>query len=324
MVSKILVTGGCGFIGSNFLNIMVPKYKKTKFLNIDKLTYAGKLENVINLKKLKNYNFLKLDICNYTKLQKVIKKFNPKIVIHFAAESHVDNSIKSPGKFIESNILGTYNILRSINKKIFLVHISTDEVYGHVVNNKSFSETTKYNPRSPYSASKASADHLVSAWNSTYGYKSTIVNCCNNFGPNQDKEKFIPVIINNILNGKKIPIYGNGKQKREWIYVDDFVASVEFIISKNLFSENFVIGSGIRFENKIFAKKIISIFKNKLNYEEKKIKLIRVSDRSGHDIEYKINSSKLRKLGWKPKTNISNDLLKTINFYKIKNKKFLL
>tara|TARA_B100000787_G_scaffold167514_1_gene154431 strand:- start:916 stop:1890 length:975 start_codon:yes stop_codon:yes gene_type:complete len=324
MISKILVTGGCGFIGSNFLNIMVPKYKKTKFLNIDKLTYAGKLENVINLKKLKNYNFLKLDICNYTKLQKVIKKFNPKIVIHFAAESHVDNSIKSPGKFIESNILGTYNILRSINKKIFLVHISTDEVYGHVVNNKSFSETTKYNPRSPYSASKASADHLVSSWNSTYGYKSTIVNCCNNFGPNQDKEKFIPVIINNILNGKKIPIYGNGKQKREWIYVDDFVASVEFIISKNLFSENFVIGSGIRFENKIFAKKIISIFKNKLNYEEKKIKLIRVSDRSGHDIEYKINSSKLRKLGWKPKTNISNDLLKTINFYKIKNKKFLL
>ena len=320
MIGKILVTGGCGFIGSNFLNIMVPKYKRTKFLNIDKLTYAGKSENVRNIKNLKNYNFLKLDICNYTKLQQSIKKFNPEIVIHFAAESHVDNSIKSPGKFIQSNILGTYNILRSINKKIFLVHISTDEVYGHVINNKSFSETTKYNPRSPYSASKASADHLVSAWNSTYGYKSTIVNCCNNFGPNQDKEKFIPVIINNILNGKKIPIYGNGKQKREWIYVDDFVSSIDFIISKNLFSENFVIGSGIRFENKIFAKKIISIFKNKLNYDEKKIKLIRVNDRPGHDIEYKINSSKLRKLGWKPKTNISNDLLKTIDFYKTKNK----
>jgi len=320
MVSKILVTGGCGFIGSNFLNIMVPKYKRTKFLNIDNLTYAGKSGNVRNLKNLKNYNFLKIDICNYTKLQRTIKKFNPEIVIHFAAESHVDNSIKSPGKFIQSNILGTYNILRSINKKIFLVHISTDEVYGHVINNKSFNETTKYNPRSPYSASKASADHLVSSWNSTYGYKSTIVNCCNNFGPNQDKEKFIPVIINNILNNKKIPIYGNGKQKREWIYVDDFVASIDFIISKNLFSENFVIGSGIRFENKIFAKKIISIFKNKLNYDEKKIKLIRVSDRPGHDIEYKINSSKLRKLGWKSKTNINNDLLKTINFYKTKNK----
>jgi len=320
MINKILITGGCGFIGSNFLNIMVPKYKKTQFLNIDKLTYAGKSENIRKIKRLKNYNFLKLDICNYMKLKNVIKNFKPNIVVHFAAESHVDNSIKSPGKFIQSNILGTYNILRSISKKIFLVHISTDEVYGHVINNKSFSETTKYNPRSPYSASKASANHLVSSWNSTYGYKSTIVNCCNNFGPNQDKEKFIPVIINNILNNKKIPIYGNGKQKREWIYVDDFVASIDFIISKNLFSENFVIGSGIRFENKTFAKKIISIFKNKLNYDEKKIKLIRVRDRPGHDVEYKINSSKLRKLGWKSRTNINNDLLKTINFYKTKNK----
>lgn len=316
MINKILVTGGCGFIGSNFLKIMVPKYKKTKFLNIDKLTYAGKTENVINLKNFKNYNFLKLDISNYSKLCEVIKKFKPKIIVHFAAESHVDNSIKSPGKFIQSNILGTYNILRSINKKIFLVHISTDEVYGHVINNKSFDETTKYNPRSPYSASKASADHLVSAWNSTYGYKSTIVNCCNNFGPNQDKEKFIPVIINNILNNKKIPIYGNGKQKREWIYVDDFIDSIDFIISKNLFKENFVIGSGIRFENKMLVKKIIEIFKKKLKYNEKKIKLVRVSDRPGHDIEYKVDSSKIRQLGWKSKTNIVNDLLKTINFYK--------
>ncbi|MDB3986858.1 GDP-mannose 4,6-dehydratase [bacterium] len=316
MVSKILVTGGCGFIGSNFLNIMVPKYKRTKFLNIDKLTYAGKSKNVRNLKNLKNYNFLKIDICNNTKLQRTIKKFNPEIVIHFAAESHVDNSIKSPGKFIQSNILGTYNILRSINKKIFLVHISTDEVYGHAINNKSFSETTKYNPRSPYSASKASADHLVSAWNSTYGYKSTIVNCCNNFGPNQDKEKFIPVIINSILNNKKIPIYGNGKQKREWIYVDDFISSLDFIISKNLIKENFVIGSGIRFENKIFAKKIIEIFKKKLNYNDKKIKLIRVKDRPGHDLEYKVNCSKIKKLGWQTKTNIVEDLIKTINYYK--------
>tara|TARA_B110001450_G_scaffold236871_1_gene242652 strand:- start:267 stop:1229 length:963 start_codon:yes stop_codon:yes gene_type:complete len=320
MVNKILVTGGSGFIGSNFLNLMVPKYNKTKFLNIDKLTYAGKVENSKRIKKLKNYSFLNIDICNYRKLREVIKKFDPKIVVHFAAESHVDNSIKSPGEFIKSNIIGTYNILRSINKEIFLIHISTDEVYGHVVNNKSFSETTKYNPRSPYSASKASADHLVSAWNSTYGYKSTIVNCCNNFGPNQDKEKFIPVIINNILNNKKIPIYGNGKQKREWIYVDDFVSSLDFIMSKNLIRENFIIGSGIRFENKMFAKKIISIFKNKLNYDEKKIKLIRVSDRPGHDIEYKVNSSKLRRLGWKPKTNVNNDLLKTINFYKTINK----
>lgn len=319
MIKKILVTGGCGFIGSNFLNKMVLKHKKTKFLNIDKLTYAGKIENLNKIKSLKNYNFLKIDICNYSKLQKVVKNFKPQIVVHFAAESHVDNSIKSPGEFIQSNIFGTYNILRSINKKIFLIHVSTDEVYGHVVNDKPFNEETKFNPRSPYSASKAAADHLVSAWNTTYDYKSTIVNCCNNFGPNQDNEKFIPVIINSILKNKKIPIYGNGKQKREWIYVDDFVSSLDFIISKKLFRQNFIIGSGQRFENKTIAKKIIEIFRKKLGYDTKKIKLVRVKDRLGHDKEYKVNCSKIRKLGWKSKTNINNHLLETINFYKDKN-----
>jgi dTDP-glucose 4,6-dehydratase len=318
MTSKILVTGGCGFIGSNFLNIMVPKYKNTKFLNIDKITYAGKSDNVSEIKYLKNYNFLKFDICNYKKLKEAIRKFNPTTIVHFAAESHVDNSIKSPDCFIKSNIVGTYNILKSINKNIFLLHISTDEVFGHVTKNKAFTEITKYNPRSPYSASKASADHLVSAWNTTYGYKSTIVNCCNNFGPNQDDEKFIPVIINSILKNKKIPIYGNGKQKREWIYVVDFIKSLDFILSKNLIKENFVIGSGKRYENKVLAKKIISIFKNKLDYKNKNIKLAKVKDRPGHDKEYKINCLKINKLGWKSKTNINNDLLKTIKFYKTK------
>jgi len=319
MIRKILVTGGCGFIGSNFLNIMVPKYKNIKFLNIDKLTYAGKINNLIKIKNAKNYNFLKIDICNFKKVNQTIKKFKPNIIIHFAAESHVDNSITSPGKFIKTNIEGTYNILRSMNKKIFLIHISTDEVFGHVIKNKSFNEKTKYNPRSPYSASKASADHLVSAWNTTYGFKSTIINCCNNFGPNQNKEKFLPVIINKILNKKNIPIYGNGKQKREWIYVDDFISSLEFVIFKKLVKENFVIGSGIRFENKIIAKKIISLFENKLKFDCTKSKLISVKDRLGHDKEYKIDFSKIKKLGWKSKTNFDNDLLKTINFYKSKN-----
>ncbi len=319
MIRKILVTGGCGFIGSNFLNIMVPKYKNIKFLNIDKLTYSGKIDNIVNIKNSKNYKFLKIDICNFIKLNKAIKKFKPNIIIHFAAESHVDNSIASPGKFIKTNIDGTYNILRSINKKIFLIHISTDEVFGHVIKNKSFNEKTKYNPRSPYSASKASSDHLVSAWNTTYGFKSTIINCCNNFGPNQDKEKFLPVIINRILNKKNIPIYGDGKQKREWIFVDDFVDSLEFVIFKNLVKENFVIGSGIRFENKMIAKRIIGLFKNKLKFDCKKSKLISVIDRLGHDREYKINFSKIKKLGWKSKTNFDKDLLKTINFYKNKD-----
>ena len=318
MPNKILVTGGSGFIGSNFLNKMVPKYRKTKFLNIDKLTYAGKSSNLLNIKNSKNYNFLKIDICDFSKISNLIKKFNPEVVVHFAAESHVDNSIKSPGQFIQTNILGTYNLLRAINKKIFLLHISTDEVYGHVVNNKVFNEKTKYNPRSPYSASKASADHLISAWNNTYNYKSTIVNCCNNFGPNQDKEKLIPLIVNNILKNKKIPIYGNGKQKREWIYVDDFISCLDFIITKKLFGQNFTVGSGIRFENRIIAKKIIKIFKEKFGFDEKKIKLVRVADRPGHDKEYKVSSSKIRKLGWKSKTRIDFHLLKTINFYKNK------
>ncbi len=316
MSDRILVTGGCGFIGSNFLNLMVPKYRKIKFLNIDSLTYAGKIFNLSNIKNFKNYNFIKLDIYDFLKLKNTIKKFKPKIVVHFAAESHVDNSIKSPGEFMKSNIIGTYNILRAINKNIFLIHISTDEVYGHVKNGKSFRESTKYNPRSPYSASKASADHLVSAWNITYGYKSTIVNCCNNFGPMQDDEKFIPVIINNILKNKKIPIYGDGKQKREWIFVKDFVSSIDFIISKKLIKEKFIIGSGVRFENKILAKKIISIFRKKFGFKEKKIKLIKVKDRPGHDREYKINCEKIKRLGWVSKTNINNNLIETINYYK--------
>jgi dTDP-glucose 4,6-dehydratase len=323
MKKKILVSGGSGFIGSNFLSLMVPKYKKTKFLNIDKLTYAGKNENTSSIQKLKNYSFLKIDICNHLKLSRIIKDFNPEIVVHFAAESHVDNSIKSPGDFIQSNIIGTYNLLRSINKNIFLLHVSTDEVYGHVKNNKAFKETTRYNPRSPYSASKASADHLVSAWNITYGYQSTIVNCCNNFGPNQDNEKFIPVIINSILKEKKIPIYGNGKQKREWIFVDDFVSSLDFILKKNLIRENFLIGSGVRYENKTLAKKIISIFKKNIGIKKKNIELIQVTDRPGHDKEYKIDCSKIKKLGWKSKTSINNGLLKTIKFYYNKKNKFI-
>ena len=318
MIKNILVTGGCGFIGSNFLNIMVPKHKKIKFLNIDKLTYAGKLDNLIKIKYSKNYEFIKLNICNLKKLNKTIVKFKPDVVVHFAAESHVDNSIKSPEKFVKSNILGTYNILRSISKKTFLLHISTDEVYGHVVKNKPFNENTNFNPRSPYSASKAASDHLVSAWNNTYGFQSTIVNCCNNFGPNQDNEKFIPVIINKILGGEKIPIYGNGKQKREWIFVDDFIFSLEFIIFKKLIKQKFVIGSGIRFQNKLLAKKIIKIFEKNLYYSCKNSKIINIKDRPGHDQEYKIDSNKIKKLGWKSKTNFDKDLLKTINFYKNK------
>ena len=187
---KILVTGGAGFIGSAVIRYLINETEH-KVFNLDKLNYAGNLNSLSSISKSSRYKFTQGDICDHELVSKIFKDFKPDAVMHLAAESHVDNSIKFPGKFIQSNILGTYNILRSINKNIFLLHISTDEVYGHVENNKSFNEKTSYNPRSPYSSSKASADHLVSAWNVTYNYKSTIVNCCNNFGPNQDGEKFI-------------------------------------------------------------------------------------------------------------------------------------
>ena len=311
---KVIVTGGSGFIGSNFLNYMVSKYKNSKFLNIDDLTYASN-SKYLKIKKKRNYFFKKTNIIDYIKVKKIFKKFNPDLVVHFAAESHVDRSILSSKKFIETNILGTFNILRLINKNIFLIHISTDEVYGEVKNNKKFSEKTPYDPRSPYSSSKAAADHLVNAWNNTYGYKSTIVNCCNNFGPNQNQEKFIPTIIKNLRHKNKIPIYGKGNQIREWIYVLDFVRAIEFIILKKLFSEKFLIGSGKSLTNIKLADKIIKLLKTKFKTNLPKDNVKYVKDRPGHDKIYKVNSSKIRSLGWRSITNLDIHLEETIRNY---------
>ena len=320
MTSKILVTGGCGFIGSNFLKIMVPKYKQTKFLNIDKLTYAGKYENVIKINHFKNYSFLKLDICNYTKLQKVIKKFKPGIVVHFAAESHVDNSIKSPGEFMKSNILGTYNILRSINKNVFLIHISTDEVYGDILNGRS-SENYPYQPSSPYAASKAASDHLVSSYIRTYNLSAIVTNCSNNYGPKQHPEKLIPKLIYNILNNKPLPLYGKGTNSREWIYVKDHCEALFKVFQKGKIGEFYNIGSNKNLNNLQVCNKLIKVSK-KISPIGDKVKINFVKDRPGHDTRYALNSNKIiKKLKWKPKMNFEKGIKVTFNWYN-DNKKY--
>ena len=234
--------------------------------------------------------------------------------MHFAAESHVDNSIKDPKKFINTNIIGTYNLLRLIDKKTKIVHISTDEVFGEAKKEK-FKEDSKYDPRSPYSATKASSDHLVRAWSSTYNIKYTIVNSSNNFGPYQNKEKFIPVIINSILNKKKIPLYGDGKNIREWIYVEDFVSAIEFLIKKDILNETFLVGSGYTVKNKDLIKKISSIINKKFSINIGNNLIKYVKDRPGHDEIYRLNSNKLKKLGWKNNTKLEEGLFKTIKFY---------
>lgn len=311
---KFLITGGLGFIGGNFLKILTKKYPNSKFLNLDKITYAASKNLANELKQNKNYNFQKIDICDFNKLKKKFDNFNPDIVVHFAAESHVDNSIKKPDNFINTNIFGTYNLLKLIKKKVKMIHISTDEVFGEA-NKKSFVESSAYDPRSPYSASKASSDHLVRAWSNTYGMNYNIINSSNNFGPYQNKEKFIPVIINSLMNKKKIPLYGNGKNIREWIYVEDFVSAIEFLIKKDISNQTFLIGSGYAEENIKIIKKIINIMKNQFKIKIKNNQIKYVRDRAGHDKVYKINSSKIRKLGWNNKIKLNHGLSKTIEYY---------
>ena len=311
---KLLITGGLGFIGGNFLRLLTNKYPKSKFLNVDKFTYAASKDLAIKLKKNKNYIFQKIDICDFNKLKKKFNSFNPDIVVHFAAESHVDNSIKKPDNFIKTNIIGTYNLLKLLKKNIKLIHISTDEVFGEA-NKKSFKESSKYDPRSPYSATKASSDHLVRAWSNTYGINYNIINSSNNFGPYQNKEKFIPVIINSLIKKKKIPLYGNGRNIREWIYVEDFINAIEFLIKKDIRNQTFLIGSGYAEENINIIYRIIKIMNSQFKIKTANNQIKYVRDRAGHDKIYKINSSKIRKLGWKQKIKLNNGLSKTISHY---------
>ncbi len=323
-MKKIIVTGGSGFIGSNLVNYLV---KKNYFvINIDKLTYSSNTFPNQNLTK-KNYKFLKIDINNKSKIIYVIRKYKPVCIFNLAAETHVDRSIDSPFQFIHSNILGVFNILEAIkenkkNKKIKLVHISTDEVYGDIIASRS-NEKFPYNPSSPYSASKASADHLIKSYIRTYKIPALISNCCNNYGPYQFPEKLIPKIITNILNNKPLPIYAKGQNSREWIHVEDHCEALYKIFKKGKIGESYNVGSNINLKNINLVKTILNIFKKKKYKIGKKVKIIYVKDRPGHDFRYALNSNKIRKqIGWKSKINLDKGLNMTIDWY-LNNKSFI-
>jgi len=323
-MKKIIVTGGSGFIGSNLVNYLV---KKNYFvINIDKLTYSSNTYPNQNLTK-KNYKFLKIDINNKSKIIYVIRKYKPVCIFNLAAETHVDRSIDSPFQFIHSNILGVFNILEAIrenkkNKKIKLVHISTDEVYGDIIASRS-NEKFPYNPSSPYSASKASADHLIKSYIRTYKIPALISNCCNNYGPYQFPEKLIPKIITNILNNKPLPIYAKGQNSREWIHVEDHCEALYKIFKKGKIGESYNVGSNINLKNINLVKTILNIFKKKKYKIGKKVKINYVKDRPGHDFRYALNSNKIRKqIGWKSKINLDKGLNMTIDWY-LNNKSFI-
>ena len=313
-MEKIIVTGGLGFIGSNLINILQKKYF---IINIDKVSYASNHSNIDP--NIKNYKFYKQDINNKTFIKNILKKYNPSIIFNLAAETHVDRSIDGPKKFIESNILGVFNLIEAVRdykKKIKLIHISTDEVYGDIKKNHKSKEEDRYDPSSPYSASKASGDLLIKSYIRTYKIPAIITNCCNNFGPNQYPEKLIPTIIYNILNQKNIPIYGKGENVREWIYVRDHCNALIKIAQEGVIGENYNIGSGTVLNNIQITKRIISVIK-KINHNQNiKSKIHFVKDRPGHDLRYCLDSSKIKnKLKWTCETSFDHRINETIVWY---------
>ncbi len=320
---NILVTGGAGFIGSNLLIKFVKKYPEYNFFNIDSLTYAADLNNLSEIEKYENYFFFNLNISSQESINKIFKKYNIDSVIHLAAESHVDNSIENPNEFALTNVLGTLNLLNcaiknwnSFKDKLFY-HVSTDEVFGTLDNNGFFKENTPYDPRSPYSASKASSDHFVRAFFYTYKLPVIISNCSNNFGPRQHFEKLIPKVILNAYNLDNIPVYGNGMNIRDWLYVCDHVDAIDTIFHSGKIGETYLIGGDNEMNNIDLVRKIISIIDNKLNRKHNSENLIQfVEDRKGHDYRYAIDFSKIKnELNWIPKFNFEEAITKTINYY---------
>ena len=336
---KYLITGGAGFIGSAMVRKII-RNKENFVLNIDSLTYASNLDSLKIVNNSPNYTFEKEDICNEVKIYEIFKKFNPDYIIHFAAESHVDNSIQSPDIFIKTNILGTYNLLNnslkyykdldSKKKNVFrFPHISTDEVFGDLgETNQFFCEDTPYNPSSPYSASKASSDHLVKAWKRTYDLPILLTNCSNNYGPYQHKEKLIPTVIRKILTNSNIPIYGKGENIRDWLYVEDHIEAILTVLKYGKIGQSYNIGGNNQIKNIDLVKQICSLMdaktKDKPKNLESSFSLIKfVQDRAGHDVKYAINAEKIKTdLGWSPNETFSTGIEKTIDWY-LDNKSFL-
>ena len=309
MEKTILVTGGAGFIGSHVIRQFVQKYPDYKIINLDKLTYAGNLENLKDIEDAPNYEFVKGDIYDAEFLDQLFGKYSIDGIIHLAAESHVDRSITDPNEFIKTNIVGTVNLLNVAKKfwendfegKLFY-HVSTDEVYGSMGDEGYFTEDTSYDPRSPYSASKASSDHLVRAYYNTYNLPIVISNCSNNYGPNQFPEKLIPLFINNIRNNKELPVYGKGENIRDWLYVVDHAKAIDLVYHKGKIGDTYNIGGDNEWKNIDLIRKLCELMDHKLNRNPgESAKLITfVKDRAGHDMRYTIDSSKIKEeLGWK-------------------------
>ena len=321
-MKKVIVTGGAGFIGSNLVKYLLKK--KYFVINIDKLSYSANPYNLKNLYKNKNYTFFKVDLNNKKKIVKILKKYKPEGIFNLAAETHVDRSIDKPENFIFSNILGTYNLLEAIvsyKKKIKLIHVSTDEVYGDLIKGRS-DEKFPYNPSSPYSSSKASADHLIKAYIRTYKIQAIVTNCCNNYGPNQFPEKLIPKLIFNIIYNRALPLYAKGKNSREWMHVQDHCDALLLVYLKGKVGESYNIGSSMNLKNIDIAKKLIKIAKNRTLKINKKVKIKFVKDRPGHDFRYALNNKKiLNELGWKSKIPFHSGLSKTLDWY-LNNKIF--
>lgn len=321
---RYLITGGAGFIGSNFLNMFVKKCPNHLFINIDHLSYAGNLQNLQELEGHENIVFEKVDIRDYDSLELLFKKYKPDAIVHFAAESHVDRSIQAPKAFLETNILGTFNLLELCKKywgnseNHLFHHVSTDEVYGSLGVNGFFSEDTPYNPSSPYSASKAASDHLVKAYHNTYGIPIKITNCSNNYGPYQFPEKLIPLTITNILSNKPIPVYGDGANIRDWLYVQDHCEAIWNVMEKGRMGETYNIGGNNEKSNLEVVTALCHIVAELLDENpENYLKLITlISDRPGHDFRYAIDSTKIQtELGWKPKETFESGLEKTTLWY---------
>jgi dTDP-glucose 4,6-dehydratase len=329
---KILITGGAGFIGSHVVRLFVNKYPDYEIFNLDTLTYAGNLENLKDIESKDNYTFLKANINDIGQIESLFEKYNFSKVIHLAAESHVDRSISDPLIFVKTNVIGTMNLLNAALKnwkadfqdKLFY-HISTDEVYGTLGETGLFTETTSYDPNSPYSASKASSDHFVRAYGETYGLPYIVSNCSNNYGPNQFPEKLIPLFINNIVNNKSLPVYGDGKYTRDWLFVKDHAEAIDLAFHKGENKETYNIGGFNEWQNMDLIQLLCKIMDKKLNRNEGDSgRLITyVKDRPGHDKRYAIDADKInKKLGWKPSVTFEEGLEKTIDWY-LENEEWL-
>lgn len=339
MKRNILITGGAGFIGSHVVRLFVNKYPDYHIVNLDKLTYAGNLENLKDIENAPNYTFLKADICDYDTILRCFEKYQIDGVIHLAAESHVDRSIKDPFTFAKTNILGTLSLLQAAkvfwnndyslsgtnSRKVFY-HISTDEVYGALSFDYTFfTENTKYDPHSPYSASKASSDHFVRAFHDTYGLPTIVTNCSNNYGPYQFPEKLIPLFINNILHKRELPVYGKGENVRDWLYVEDHARAIDLIFHEGKVADTYNIGGFNEWKNidliKVIIETVDRLIGNPKGTSDSLITY--VTDRAGHDLRYAIDSSKLKnELGWEPSLQFEEGIEKTVRWY-LDNEKWM-